>query len=98
MLLMRKNVLQIKHDNVFVYFSLQEFGNIAYVEKGGFGVYTGNRPRSVAKAVVNLFSNDTLLQDMSQRGRSSCHMYATKKIAKEIAIAALEKKLGGLEV
>eukprot|EP01035_Chromulina_nebulosa_P022951 gene22951-29732_t len=65
----------------------QEYGNIAYVVNGGFGVYTGNRARSVAAAVCSLFSNDTLM------GKISSHMHATKIIAKEIAVAALEHKL-----
>lgn len=71
---------------------IKEFGNIAYVVDGGFGVYTGNRPKKVAKAVCDLFKNETALKAMSDRCIASSHMQATKQIAKDIAITVLDKR------
>ena len=45
----------------------QEYGNVPYVVGGGFGMYTGNRPRKIAKAVNGLFINDDKRLEMSQK-------------------------------
>jgi len=73
-------------------FVMKEFGNIAYVVDGGFGVYTGNRPKRVAKAVCDMFQNETVMKAISDRCIASSHMHATKQIAKDIATTVLAKR------
>lgn len=40
-----------------------------YVVRGGFGVYTGNRPRKIAQTVQALFRNEATLAQMSLRAK-----------------------------
>lgn len=67
----------------------QEYGNIPYAVRGGFGIYTGNRPFSIAKAVSMLFRNDTMLNHMSSNAVVNAHPAATKLIAKDLGNIAL---------
>lgn len=69
----------------------QEYGNIPYAVKGGFGIYTGNRPKSIAKSVQNLFTNETALASMSAEASREGHPEATKLIAKDLGNIALHK-------
>lgn len=67
----------------------QEYGNIPYVVQGGFGVYTGNRPKKIADAVGNLFQNENLRKEMSLKAQLASNRDATKVIAKEIGEVSL---------
>ena len=71
------------------YYYIKEYGNIPYVVQGGFGVYTGNRPKKIADAVGGLFLNDVLRHDMSVKAQLASNREATKVIAKEIGEASL---------
>lgn len=62
-----------------------------YVVNGGFGVYTGNSPKKIANTVSNLFSNDTVLKEMSTKAKLMSHPEATKVIANDIAEVLLMK-------
>lgn len=53
--------------------------------KGGFGVYTGNRPQKIAQTVTQLFQDSQRLQNMSQRARELAKPEATIAIARDIA-------------
>ncbi|RYH12824.1 hypothetical protein EON65_37225 [archaeon] len=63
---------------------LQEYGNVPYVVKGGFGVYTGNRPKKIADTVSQLFSENSRLAEMSVRAKLLSHPEATMSIARDI--------------
>lgn len=67
----------------------QEYGNIPYAVKGGFGIYTGMRPTNIAKTVGMLFTNDTMLSKMSSVAKDSSHQKATIAIAKDIGDTAI---------
>ena len=69
----------------------QEYGNVAYVVDGGFGVYTGNNPKAIAMKVAELVSDPTRLKDMSIKARRLSHPDATKAIAADIAGVLLRK-------
>lgn len=69
----------------------QEKGNVPFVVDGGFGVYSGNRPKLIAKHVNEIFSNDEKLKDMSALAKSSSSPHATKDIAYDLARIVLRK-------
>jgi 1,2-diacylglycerol 3-beta-galactosyltransferase len=69
----------------------QEYGNIPYAVRGGFGIYTGSRPKSIAKSVQYLFTNDTALAIMSAEAQKEGHPEATKLIARDLGNIALKK-------
>lgn len=67
----------------------QEAGNVPFVTQGGFGVYTGMRPKKIAEAVSLFFKNDQLLSEMSSRALKAAKPDATIAIARDIANIAL---------
>jgi len=69
----------------------QEAGNVPYVVDGGFGVYTGNRPRKIADTVFKFFSDDKLIADMSQKAKERSRPGATSAIARDIASIVLRE-------
>jgi UDP-N-acetylglucosamine:LPS N-acetylglucosamine transferase len=75
---------------LFLYNS-QEYGNVPYVVKGGFGVYTGNRPTKIANTISNLFSDEDKLAQMSMRAKMLSHPEATMSIARDIGETVLTK-------
>eukprot|EP01040_Poterioochromonas_malhamensis_P014003 gene14003-15469_t len=62
----------------------QEAGNVPFVVNGGFGIYTGNRPKKIADTVSTLFSNEARLSEMSIKAKLSSHPEATVSIARDI--------------
>ena len=64
-----------------------------YVVDGGFGVYTGNRPRKIAETVCKFFSDEELLQTMSQKASMRSRPAATSLIARDIGNIVLRTKL-----
>jgi len=62
----------------------QEAGNVPYVVEGGFGKYTGNKPKIIGDEVYNLFKNDQLLDQMSKKAKALARPDATVTIAKDI--------------
>jgi 1,2-diacylglycerol 3-beta-galactosyltransferase len=71
----------------------QEAGNVPYVVDGGFGVYTGNHPRKIAKTVVRFFSDDKLLDRMSREAIQRSRPAATAAIARDIGNIVLRQDL-----
>lgn len=69
----------------------QEYGNVPYVVKGGFGVYTGMKPRKIADTVSSLFQNEDKLTQMSFRAKELSHPEATMSIARDIGETLLMK-------
>ena len=67
----------------------QEYGNIPYAVRGGFGIYTGMRPDCIAKSVGLLLRNESLLSEMRAAALSKAHPEATQMIAKDIVNRAL---------
>jgi UDP-N-acetylglucosamine:LPS N-acetylglucosamine transferase len=69
----------------------QEAGNVPYVVNGGFGVFTGCRPKRIAETVLNLFADSTgsKLKKMSDNARAQSRPEATRAIAKDIATMTL---------
>ena len=65
-------------------FMLQETGNVPYVEKGGFGFYSGNNPKRISSLVYKLFTDNDLMQQMSIRAKTSSNPFATRNIARDI--------------
>ena len=51
---------------------------------GGFGVYTGNRPKKIASAVSKLFSDQELLDGMIKKAKALSRPDATLSIARDI--------------
>lgn len=70
----------------------QEAGNVPYVVKGGFGIYTGNRPKKIADTVYDLFSDAERLEGMSKLAKKKSRPEATKLIAKDIGDIAIRSK------
>ena len=64
-----------------------------YVVNGGFGVYTGNRPRKIADMVCKYFSDDELLHTMSRKASNRSRPTATAEIAKDIGNIVLRTTL-----
>lgn len=64
-----------------------------YVVDGGFGVYTGNRPRKIADTVHKFFTDDTLMQKMSRAAVARSRPLATSEIARDIGNIVLREKL-----
>lgn len=62
-----------------------------YVVDGGFGVYTGNRPKKIANTVYGLFNNEATLEKMSALAKQKSKPEATRLIAKDIGEIALRK-------
>lgn len=62
-----------------------------YVVKGGFGVYTGMKPRKIADTVSSLFQNEDKLTQMSFRAKELSHPEATMSIARDIGETLLMK-------
>jgi UDP-N-acetylglucosamine:LPS N-acetylglucosamine transferase len=58
---------------------------------GGFGVYTGNRPKKIADTVYDLFSDPDRLERMSKLAKQKSRPEATKLIAKDIGDIVLRK-------
>jgi hypothetical protein len=56
---------------------------------GGFGIYTGNKPKKIADTIINLFNNDSILNEMSMKAKLSSHPEATVAIAKDIGQSLL---------
>jgi UDP-N-acetylglucosamine:LPS N-acetylglucosamine transferase len=71
---------------------LQEEGNVPYVVGGGFGVYTGQKPKRIANAVFKLFNDDKLIQEMSKNAKALSRPEATLSIAKDIGSLAINGK------
>lgn len=55
-----------------------------FVEKGGFGIYTGNKPKKIADTILDLFTNDRKLLNMSTNAKERSHPEATLSIAMDI--------------
>ena len=71
--------------------AVQEAGNVPYVVDGGFGVYTGNKPKKIANTVCSLFNDEAKLEKMSALAKQKSKPEATRLIAKDIAEIALRK-------
>ena len=69
----------------------QEKGNVPFVVDGGFGVYSGNRPKLIAKHVNEIFSSHEKMYKMSELAKSSSTPHATKDIAYDLARIVLRK-------
>eukprot|EP00600_Ochromonadales_sp_CCMP1393_P015312 CAMPEP_0175033728 /NCGR_PEP_ID=MMETSP0005-20121125/22187_1 /TAXON_ID=420556 /ORGANISM="Ochromonas sp., Strain CCMP1393" /LENGTH=415 /DNA_ID=CAMNT_0016294431 /DNA_START=505 /DNA_END=1753 /DNA_ORIENTATION=+ len=82
--------IQLKLSLLTYYIHLEEYGNVPFVVKGGFGVYTGNNPKKIASTVSDLVSNDTRLREMSEHAKILSHPEATKAIATDIAGVLLQ--------
>ena len=63
---------------------MQEAGNVPFVVNSGFGVYMGNRPRLIARAVQRLLSNDTLRNEMSCKALQCARPHSALDIAQEL--------------
>lgn len=70
----------------------QEYGNVPYVVDGGFGIYTGNKPKKIANTVGALFTNEERLEKMSELARQKSRPEATKNIATDIGEALLHHR------
>jgi 1,2-diacylglycerol 3-beta-galactosyltransferase len=68
----------------------QEAGNVPYVVEGGFGKYTGNKPKIIGDEVYKLFKNEQQLHEMSQKAKALARPDATVTIAKDIGIRLLQ--------
>jgi 1,2-diacylglycerol 3-beta-galactosyltransferase len=68
----------------------QEAGNVPYVVDGGFGTYTGNKPKIIGDEVYKLFKNEQQLHEMSQKAKALARPDATVTIAKDIGIRLLQ--------
>jgi len=68
----------------------QEQGNVPYVVNGGFGMYSGNRPKLVAEHVFKLFSSEILLKSMSANSLMQSSPMATWAISKDIGALVLK--------
>ena len=68
----------------------QEAGNVPYVVDGGFGKYTGNKPKLIGDEVYKLFKNERQLDEMSKRAKSLARPDATVTIAKDIGTRLLQ--------
>jgi 1,2-diacylglycerol 3-beta-galactosyltransferase len=76
-----------------ILFFAKEYGNIPYVVDGGFGVYTGNRPKRIANTVGKFFMDEKMLKEMSVKGQKASDREATRTIAKEIGETVLANKI-----
>lgn len=76
----------------------QEAGNVPYVTKGGFGVYTGNNPRKIANTVFDLFQDSSKLESMSRKAREMAHPDATRLIAKDIGMMISKQSVVSVNV
>ena len=70
----------------------QEEGNVPYVVKGGFGLYSGSKPKRIASIVYKLFQNKNILEEMSVAAESNSNPDATKFIARDIGNLVLSDK------
>ena len=71
----------------------QERGNVPYVTKGGFGVYSGNNPAKIADHVLDLFSDDRKMKAFASNSLAASSPSATSNIARDIGRIVLRKDL-----
>jgi len=69
----------------------QEEGNVPFVEKAGFGTYSGN-PKNIAETVATWLSSEERLTSMQEAALAAARPSATIDIAKDLAQMLFEHK------
>ena len=69
----------------------QEEGNVPFVEKSGFGAYSGD-PSTIANTVSSWLASPEMLDDMKAAALSAARPQATLDIAKDLAEMVFESR------